>query len=59
MKGMYKKLSELSCWDLDRSCRHFVNQNSPANRRLKKILSRQDRKRLDRYYKMCYNDLTK
>lgn len=46
----YKKYDELSAWDLDKECRHFINQDSPANRRLKKKLRRQARKKLKRGY---------
>lgn len=53
--AIYKKVSELSAWDLDATCRRYVNQSSDANRRLKKKLSRQDRKRLDRWLITCYN----
>lgn len=51
----YKKISELSAWDLDKRCRRFVNQSSDANRRLKKKLLRRDRKRLDKWLIICYN----
>ena len=53
--SMYKKVSELSAWDLDATGRRYVNQSSDANRRLKKKLSRRDRKRLDRWLITCYN----
>ena len=46
----YKKHDELSAWDLDKGCRHFINQDSPANRRLKKKLRRQARKKLKGAY---------
>lgn len=55
-RSVYKRVSELSAWDLDRSCRPFVNQSSPANRRLKKKIRRADRKRLDSHTKKCYNE---
>ena len=35
-KQIAKRVSELSAWDLDAGCRRFINQASPANRRLKK-----------------------
>jgi hypothetical protein len=50
-----KRVSELSAWDLDKGCRNIVNQASPANRRLKKKIRKNDRKRLDRYIRKCYN----
>ena len=47
-RAEYKRHDELASWDLDASCRRFINQSSPANRRLKKKLRRQARKRLDK-----------
>ena len=56
MKGQIaKRISELSAWDLDAGCRNFINQASPANRRLKKKIRKQDRKRVDKYMKRWYN----
>lgn len=52
-----KRTSELAAWDLDKSCRHIVNQSSVANRKLKKKIRRQDRKRLDNFISICYNTL--
>ena len=47
MKGNhYKKYDELSAWDLNAGCRKYINQDSPANRRLKKRLRRIARKKL-------------
>ncbi len=48
-RSISKRISKLSAWDLDAGCRNIVNQASPANRRLKKKIRRQDRKRLDKY----------
>jgi len=42
----YKKIDELAAWDLDKGCRRIVGQSTPSNRRLKKILRRQARKRM-------------
>lgn len=50
-RAEYKKHDELAAWDLDKGCRKYVNQDSPANRRLKKRLRRQARKRLKEAYK--------
>ena len=50
-----KRISELSAWDLDAGCRNFINQASPANRRLKKKIRKQDRKRVDKYMNRWYN----
>lgn len=44
----YKRHDELAAWDLDKGCRHIVNQSTPARRRLKKRLKRQVRKRLNK-----------
>lgn len=44
----YKRHDKLAAWDLDASCRRYVRQDSPANRRLKKKLRRQARKKLDK-----------
>ena len=48
MRQITKKISELSAWDLDAGCRRIVDQSTPARRRLKKIIRRQDRKRIDK-----------
>lgn len=45
-RSRYKKFDELAAWDLDKGCRKFINQSSPANRRLKKRLRKQARARL-------------
>lgn len=55
MRQIEKKLSGLSAWDLDAGCRNIVDQSTPARRRLKKKIRRQDRKRLDKYFTECYN----
>lgn len=55
-RSIAKRVSEMSAWDLDKGCRNIINQQSPANRRLKKKIRRQDKKRLDRYFETCYND---
>lgn len=44
----YKKIDELSAWDLDKGCRKIVDQSTPGNRRLRDILKRQARKRIER-----------
>ena len=49
-RSVYKSVSELSAWDLNAACRNIINQASLKNRRLKKKIRRQDRKRLDKYY---------
>ena len=55
-RAEYKKVDELSAWDLDKGCRNIVNQSSPANRRLKKKLRKQARKKLDKSADRVYNN---
>lgn len=43
----YKKYDEFCSWDLDKGCRHIVNQSSESARRLKPRLRRQRRARLN------------
>ena len=45
-----KRISELDAWDLDAGCHNIINQSTPARRRLKKVVRRQDRKRINRYF---------
>lgn len=45
-RGTYKKYDELSAWDLNKGCRKWIDQSSPAQRALKKKLRRQARKRM-------------
>ena len=47
-RAEYKRHDELSAWDLDTRCKRWIRQDSPANRRLKKKLRRQARKKLDK-----------
>lgn len=54
-RNFYKKISELSTWDLDAGCRNIIDQSTPARRHLKKKIRRQDRKALDRYMKQWYD----
>lgn len=55
MRSINKRVSELSCWDLDKGCRNIINQNTKARRKLKKKIRKSDRKRLDKFYKLVYN----
>lgn len=55
-RNISKRVSEIASWDLDASCRKIINQGSSSNRRLKKIIRRQDKKRLDNWFKKCYNE---
>ena len=45
-RGIYKRYDELAAWDLDKHSRKYINQDSPANRKLKKTLRKQARKKL-------------
>jgi hypothetical protein len=49
-RALYKRMDELAAWDLDAGCRRIVNQQSPGNRRLKKVLNRQARAKLNREF---------
>lgn len=44
----YKKIDDLSYWDLDKGCRRIVDQSTLGRRRLMDKLKRQARKRIDR-----------
>ena len=50
VRAGYKKYDELSAWDLNKGSRKYVNQASPANRRLKKRLRKQARQRMKGVY---------
>ena len=58
MRAEYKRHDELAAWDLNAGCRRWINQDSPANRRLKKKLRKQARKKLDKMFPTCYNEDT-
>lgn len=45
-RAEYKKYDELASWDLNKRSRQYINQSSPANRKLKKRLRKQARARL-------------
>lgn len=45
-RAQYKKYDELAAWDLDKGCRKWIDQSTPARRALKKKLRKQARKRL-------------
>lgn len=49
MRQFSKRVSELSAWDLDKGCRNYIDQSTPARRRLKKVIRKQDRKRLKKF----------
>ncbi len=44
----YKKMDEISTWDLDAGCRGIIDTSTPPRRRLRDRLRRQARKRVDR-----------
>ncbi len=44
----YKKIDDLSRWDLDKGCRRIVDQGTHGRRRLRDRLRRQARKRINR-----------
>ena len=45
-RARYKKLDELAAWDLNKGCRKWIDQSTPARRKLKKRLRKQARARL-------------
>lgn len=46
----YKKCDEIAANDLDAGCRYIVNQQTPRMRRLRDILRRQARRRVNQEY---------
>lgn len=52
MRALYKKCDELAAWDLNKGCRKFIDQSTPARRRLKKVLRRQARKKINKMYEV-------
>ena len=58
-RSISKRVSEISSYDLDKSCRNIINQSSPKMRKLKKIIRKNDRKRLDNFLNECYNDYSR
>lgn len=45
-RARYKKLDELAAWELDKGSRKWIDQSTPARRKLKKRLRRQARAKL-------------
>lgn len=45
-RSLYKKIANLSDWDLDPGCHRYVNQHTQAKRNLKLKLRRGARKKL-------------
>lgn len=50
-RAIYKKYDELSAWDLNKGCRKWIDQSTPARRRLKKVLRRKARKQIEKIWK--------
>ena len=47
----YKKADDLSAWDLDKGCRRIVDTSTDGRRKLRDVLRRQARKRIERVMK--------
>lgn len=45
-RAIYKRFDELAAWELDKGCRKWIDQSTPARRKLKKRLRKQARARL-------------
>lgn len=45
-RALYKRYDGLADWDLNKGCRHIIDQSTRARRRLKKVLRRQARARM-------------
>ena len=45
-RALYKRYDRLADWDLDKGCRHIIDQSTRARRRLKKVLRKQARARM-------------
>jgi len=50
MLSDWKKIDEIASWDLDRGCRKYFGPLNDRDRRLKKILTRQARRRINRFF---------
>lgn len=44
----YKKVDDIACHDINKGCRRIIDTSTPSRRRLRDILRRQARKRLNR-----------
>jgi len=44
----YKKMDRIDDWDLDKGCRGIIDTSTPGNRRLRDVLRKQARKRIER-----------
>ena len=54
MKAIYKRNPDFVAWDLDAGSRKYVNQSTPARRRLKKKLRRMARKKISKILPETY-----
>ena len=50
MRALYKKNKDFTAWDMNAGCRKWIDQSTPARRRLKKKLRRVERKKIDKIY---------
>ena len=44
----YKKIDRIADWDLDKGCRGIIDTSTPGNRRLRDVLRKQARKKIER-----------
>ena len=54
MRAIYKRNLDFTAWDLDAGSRKYVDQSTPARRRLKKKLRRMARKRISKILPETY-----
>lgn len=47
-KAQYKCYDEITSYGLNKDSRKYIDANTPARRRLKKVLRKQARKRIDK-----------
>ena len=54
MRAIYKRNPNFTAWDLDVGSRKYVDQSTPARRRLKKKLRRMARKKISKILPETY-----
>jgi len=54
MRAFYKRNRDFTAWDLDAGSRKYVDQSTPARRRLKKKLRRMARKKISKILPETY-----
>lgn len=54
MRALYKRNPDFTAWDLDAGSRKYVDQSTPARRRLKKKLRRMERKKISKILPETY-----